>query len=329
LVTFKNRLEEVVFQIAKDVCAQRASVEHNKVIEIEATDRIEVATFSGPPKKEIDVVTAGYEPNIKLLISCMQYGSSKAEPSDVQEWGDVIRTLNKYSKGTSFLGLIVSPSGFTAGCEGWATSSNLSLIPPMKGKQLSFEFDTSLQMVRRVLSALAKRLTFPHSDLLSPPGFYNFVYDLTKDFEGRDVQKSAQHGGRYVLLRTGWLSSFGELVATLIGRSIVDAIATTQCLGLRLSEGLAFRVVRDQIQFGTDDNCAPGRRTKPLCMKNLSNDHCTFDFIKDLVRGQRLTSAGDFGSHFEFGLSNEINLGFHPGMLHVVRTRNPIELNVL
>jgi len=64
-------------------------------------------------------------------------------------------------------------------------------------------------------------------------------------------------------------------------------------------------------------------------MKNLSNDHCTFDFIKDLVRGQRLTSAGDFGSHFEFGLSKEINLGFHPGMLHVVRTRNLIELNVL
>ena len=78
-----------------------------------------------------------------------------------------MKTMNKYSAGTNFLGLIISASGFTSGCEGWATSSNLALIPPLKGKQINFEVPTSLQMIRRVLNALTNRLTFPHEELLT------------------------------------------------------------------------------------------------------------------------------------------------------------------
>ena len=302
-------------------------MEHNKVLEIARTDKIETATFSGPPKKEIDIITAGYEPDVKLLISCKQYSGSKAEPSDVQEWGAVMKTMNKYSAGTYFLGLIISASGFTSGCEGWATSSNIALIPPLKGKQLYFEVPTSLQMTRRVLNALTKRLAFPHEELLVPPGFYNFVYDLTKDFEGRDIQK--KEGARYLLIETGWLSSFGELVKTLIGRKITSVIGTTDCTGLRLTDNLAFRVVGNQIQFGHDDNSPPGKDSEPSCMKNLSMERCAFGFVKNLVEGQSLTSAADFGTHFDFGLANEINLGFYPHMLHVVRTRNPVDQNLL
>jgi len=327
LVTFKNKLEETVFQVAKDVCGQRAELEHNKVLEIETTNKIETAGFSGPPKKEIDIITAGYAPNVKLLISCKQYSGSKAEPSDIQEWSAVVKIMNKYSAGTIFLGLVISASGFTSGCESWATSSNLALIPPLKGKQTSCEVPTSLQMIRRVLNALTKRLTFPHDDLLVAPGFYNFVYNLTKDFEGRDVQKSDD--ARYVLIETGWLSSFGELVKTLIGKKITCVIGTTECVGLKLTDNFAFRVVENQIQFGTDDNTPPGKNSEPLCMKNLSNEKCSFSFVKNLVEGQSLTSAADFGTHFEFGLANEINLGFYRNMLHVVRTHNPIDQNLL
>ena len=45
--------------------------------------------------------------------------------------------------------------------------------------------------------------------------------------------------------------------------------------------------------------------------------------------GRTIVSAGDFGDHFEFGLDNEINLGFYPGAIHVVCTKNPIEEHVL
>ncbi len=65
-------------------------------------------TFVGPPKKEIDVITANIG-NITLLISCKDFGSSKAEPAHVQEWIAVANTMNAYSAGTKYLGMVVSP----------------------------------------------------------------------------------------------------------------------------------------------------------------------------------------------------------------------------
>jgi hypothetical protein len=328
-VTFKNPLEESVYRIATEVCGDLTTIEHNKVIEIEKADQVETATFSGPPKKEVDIITAGYQPNFKLLISCKQYGANKAEPSDVQEWAAIVATMNKYSKGDIFFGLIISPSGFTSGCEGWATSSNLALIPPLKNKPTKFDFETSLEMTKRVLGGFGKRLAFPHQEILSSPGFYNFAFELTKDFEARDRKKKEPQGERYKLLENGWFSSFGELVNTLIGKTIVEVVSTTECLGLKFSEGLAFRIVGDLILFGEDDDRPAGIDHEPTCKKNLSDDDCTYEFVRRLVKGQRLTSAADFGSYFEFGLTNDINLGFFPRMLHVVRTRMPIEDNLL
>lgn len=92
-MTFKNELERRTFEIAQGICTDRATIDHNKTVRIELATSPEVASFVGPPKKEIDVITAAFEksPELKLLISCKDY-TSKAEPADVQEWAAVVRT---------------------------------------------------------------------------------------------------------------------------------------------------------------------------------------------------------------------------------------------
>jgi hypothetical protein len=327
-VKFRNDLEKVVYEIAKSVCAE-AHVEHNRVIEIETAETDEVASFSGPPKKEIDVITAMFSERVQMLISCKKY-RTRSEPTDVQEWGAVVQTMNRYSGGTKFVGLIISPSGFTAGCEAWATSHNLGLIPPLKGKDFRFPQSSAVQMSRRVIGAFAKRLNFPHEALFVAPGFYDFVFGLTADFEGRDEAAAGRHGGRYSTLETGWMSSFGELVSTTRNAEIQDVVATNECLGLVLSTGLLFLYFGDRIVFGNCTGFAvPGSRIEPECRKNLDNAPYSFAELRRLVIDQKLTSAADFGTHFEFGLSNDVNLGFYPRMLYAVRTLNPPEEHLL
>lgn len=104
-MTFKNELEKRTFRTAKRVCGEDALIEHNKTLTIENASSHEVASFVGPPKKEIDVITAGFEnsPDVKLLISCQEYRQSKAEPADIQEWAAVVKTMNKYSSATRCL----------------------------------------------------------------------------------------------------------------------------------------------------------------------------------------------------------------------------------
>lgn len=330
MVKFKNELEERTFRIAESVCGQNALIEHNKTLTIEDATSYEVASFVGPPKKEIDVITAGFEhsPDVKLLISCKEYRQSKAEPADVQEWAAVVKTMNKYSSGTRYLGLIISPSGFTSGCEPWATSSNLGVIPPLKGKSLKFPADTCDQMFERTLTALMKRLHFPYADLFEAPLLYEFVYRLTEAFEGRD--KSANDfGERYKLLGKGWISSFPELVKTFKGRRLDAIEATTTGTYLNFSGGLTFHMIGGQIRFGADDRVTEGSSIAPRCEKNFHGEPCTFNFIKSLVIGQAVTSAGDWGVRFEFGLTDDLMLAIEPGRLQVYRTRNPVDENLL
>ena len=45
--------------------------------------------------------------------------------------------------------------------------------------------------------------------------------------------------------------------------------------------------------------------------------------------GQNIQSAGDFGTYFEFGISNDINIGFHLGAIHAISTKNPPDENKL
>lgn len=329
-MTFKNALERRTFEITQKVCGSASLIEHNKTIRIENADSLDVASFVGPPRKEIDVITAGFEqsPELKILISCKEYGQSKAEPADVQEWAAVIKTMNQYSAGTTYLGLVISPSGFTSGCEPWATSYNLGIIPPLKGKKLRFPADTSSQMFERVLTAFQKRLHFPHADLLVAPQFYEFVYRLTEAFEGRD-HSAQEFGDRYRLLESGWLSSFQELVKLFKGKALQGIETTSAGVSLKFSEGLMFRMVGSQIQFGRGDERIEGDRVTFRCEKNFVGEPCTFDFVEKLVIGQSVTSAGDWGDRFEFGLSDDLMLAIEPNRLHVYRTRNPVDQNLL
>ncbi len=204
-MTFKNELERRCFEIAEHALGSGVTIEHNKTIQIDAALFPEVAAFKGPPAKEIDVLLAELldRPKVVLLVSCKLL-SRRAEPAHVQEWGAVVQTMNKYSKETAYLGLVISPTGFTSGCESWATSHNIAILPPLKGKRLAFNEETVLRMFERVLVALKKRVRLRFDDLHTAPEFYDFVYRLLQDFEGHQEIASE---GRYFLRPQGWLSS--------------------------------------------------------------------------------------------------------------------------
>ncbi len=326
---FKNELERRIFEIAQRVSDDEVSVEHNKVLSIEIATSLEVASFVGAPKKEIDVITAGFRtcPDLKVLISCKDYRDS-AEPADVQEWSAVIKTMNKYSGASKYLGLVVCPSGFTSGCEPWASSYNLGVIPPLKGKKLRFTEATCDQMFERFLVALGKRLQFPHQEIFEAPQFYEFVYQLTEAFEGRDVS-AKQYGERYRLMGTGWVSSFPELVRMFMGKGIQEIDVTAAGINIRFSDNLTFRMVGKLIWFGTNDGGLGGQPVPITCEKNFSGQPCSMEFLKSLVLGQKMTSAGDWGDRFEFGLTDDLILAIEPARLQVYRTRNPVDQNLL
>lgn len=327
---FKNELERRTFEIAKLVCGEAASIEHNKTLRIEVATAPEVASFVGPPKKEVDVITAGFTQNsdVKLLVSCKEYGNSKAEPADVQEWAAVVGTMNEYSARTKHLGLILSPSGFTSGCEPWASAHNLGLIPPLKGKKLEFSAEACGHMFERVLTALGKRLHFPDESLHEAPQFYEFVYYLTAEFERRD-ELAIRYGERYRLLGNGWLSSFSEVVRTLRGKTIRDIQTTTHGVYISFSDDRSFRMVGRRIQFGYDDGKVEGESVTLACQKNFDGQPCSLDFIKKLAVGQAVTSAGDWGDRFEFGLTDDLMLAIESERLQIYRTRNPMDQNLL
>lgn len=155
-------------------------------------------------------------PKIMLLVSCKEF-VKRAEPAHVQEWAAVVRTLNTYSEGTHYLGLIVSSNGFTSGCEPWATSYNLGLIPPLKGKNIAFSPDAVLRMFRRSLAGIHKRVRLKADDLLTAPAFFDFVYSLVSDFEGHE---EVAQDGRYYTLPRNWVSSFGEMYSALAGHKV-------------------------------------------------------------------------------------------------------------
>jgi len=53
------------------------------------------------------------------------------------------------------------------------------------------------------------------------------------------------------------------------------------------------------------------------CWKNFEKESCTLDFIKSLVVGKKVSSAGDFGSYIEFGVDQKFNLGLHQKSFHI------------
>lgn len=317
---FKNKLEEDAFNIAKGLYGDRATVEHNKPMRIENALFPAVTSFSGPPKKEIDVLAAEIlkVPKIDLLVSCKEFDGTRAEPAHVQEWASVINTMSKYSGGTKYLGLILCPTGFTKGCEPWATSHNLGLVPPLKGKLIGYPYSTSLQMFERVLKALSKRVLFPHEELFTPPAFYDFCFTITGDFEGFENATMPGRKDRYFLNGSGWRSSFGEVVTTFVGRRILELFAGSDYLGIRSEGNITFRVYEDRILFGEETGSSAELTVVPSGHKTIPDEPCSFDYIKDAVLEKTITSAMDAGTYFEFGIDGMTNLGFHPPNLFSV-----------
>jgi hypothetical protein len=316
-------LERRCFEIAERVLGSGVSVEHNKTIQIESALYKEVASFKGPPSKEIDVLAAELltEPRVVLLVSCKLLSRS-AEPAHVQEWCAVVRTMNKYSDGTLYLGLVVSPTGFTSGCESWATSHNLGLVPPLKGRRLRFNDETVLHMFERVLTALRNRVRLRFADLTEAPAFFDFVYRLVADFEGH--QEGATDG-RYRLRPHGWESSFGEMYSTIRGRTVEDLEAVQGATVMRLSGATSLRFSGNRVECGRDSQLREGAPTAPDCRKNIELEPCTLDFVKSIAVGRSISSAADFGGYVEVGLDEVLNLGLHQNGFHVFSTENPIE----
>jgi hypothetical protein len=320
---FKNPLEKHCYEIAKRALGKSVSVEHNKEIQIEKALYPEVASFSGPPTKEIDILAAELldKPNVVLLTSCKQL-TGKAEPAHIQEWGAVIQTMNKYGNGTLHLGLIVCPSGFTSGCESWSTSHNIGLLPPLKGKALAFSEESVLQMFERVLCALSKRLRYSYDDILTPPAFYDFVYSMVTDYEGHEETATEK---RYFKAPKGWLSSFPEMYSSITGHTIEDLFAVKGATVMKLSSEIRLRFAGNRVDYGQVEELEGGVKVEAVCCKNIEPESCTLEFIRSIAVGKRITSAGDFGMYIEYGLDQRYNLGLHSNGFHIFSTENPIE----
>ena len=50
---------------------------------------------------------------------------------------------------------------------------------------------------------------------------------------------------------------------------------------------------------------------------------------QEFVVGQSVVSAGDWGHHFEFRLTDDLLLAIEPTRLQIYRTRNPLAENLL
>jgi hypothetical protein len=327
-MNFKNALEQRCFEIARDALGPSARLEHNKQLQIESALFAELAAFKGPPTKEIDVLLVDVldNPRITLLVSCKEL-SKRAEPAHVQEWAAVVRTMNNYSDGTVFLGMVVSSGGFTAGCEAWATSHNLGLIPPLKGRSLAFSSDTVLRMFARSLTALQKRIQLKHADLAEAPAFFDFVFSLVSDFEGHE---EAAQNARYIAYPERWASSFAEMYSSVAGHHVENLVATDRrATILSFSDEVACRFTSSNVEFGSGIEQTGENTLAPVCLKNLECEPCTLEFLKAATAGLPVTSAADFGDYVEFGLDGRFNLRMFCDGFQLVSTESPIETHRL
>jgi hypothetical protein len=323
-MSFKNELERRCFEIAVRTLGEAVAIEHNKTIQIETALFPEVASFKGPPTKEVDVLIAQVldKPKVVLLVSCKLL-SRRAEPAHVQEWGAVVQTMNRYSDGTLYFGLVVAPTGFSSGCEPWATLHNLGIVPPLKGRRLAFNEDTVFRMFERTLGALRARVRLRIDDLRTAPAFFDFVYRLVADFEGH---QEAEVDGRYLLLPRGWASSFGEMYHSIAGRKVQDLWVGHGDTVARLSGDVVLQFSPAHVMFGHNPQMQqPTPQLTPQCRKNIEMEPCTLDFVRSIAVGKKITSAGDFRNYLEIGLDQRFNLGLHEVGFHLISTESPIE----
>lgn len=177
-MNFKNDFEKKCYEICLLFLQdQRISIEHNFTIRTEKT----IISFTGNPKKEIDVITLDFPLNLKLLISCKDF-EGNVPPAAIQEWGDVLKVLNKHSILSSYFGLVVSSKGFSEGCEAWAKADNLGLIPPYRGDKNNFTEEQIFKMLQRVIHVFLKSFDRRGAAaLLDNENFYWLCYKTTAD----------------------------------------------------------------------------------------------------------------------------------------------------
>jgi hypothetical protein len=183
-LNFKNPFEGKCYSVIREALSSPdcALLDHNFVLSANQASSNPIVSFTGAPKKEIDVIAVDLSGNMSLLVSVKDYANAKVSPADVQEWGNVVYTMNEHTCSQDYLGIIVSSSGFSEGCAAWAMQNNVGLIPPFKGKQLSYDRTTILLMLRRVISVTVKLLSLPQQDLTNNRNFYWTVYKCVADF---------------------------------------------------------------------------------------------------------------------------------------------------
>jgi len=313
---FKNQFEKSIFDIAKDIFGGENA--HNKVIQIEDRTSKSTISFAGPPKKEIDVlcITISNELKIQLLVSCKDFSSSKAEPAHVQEWCSVVNTMNKYSVDSKYIGIVVSSSGFSSGCEAWASSDNIGIIPPIKGNNISFTEQQVVSMFKRFCIAISRRLKFPYDDIFEAPNLFDFCFAITADFEGFVGSNTSS---RYKRMSKGWDSNFSELVGHIIGKQIISLKFSNGKFYLLFDGNFVLNYSDNQIEYGETKEIVIENEEIPFCTKNMVNDIITFDTIKDRIAGAKITSAADFQKYIEFGVDGKLNLGLiPPNRIHIM-----------
>lgn len=177
---FKNDFEESCYNTCRTFLSnEKITIEHNYTIKTEK----EIVSFTGKPKKEVDVITLDIPNNIKLLISCKDF-KRNAPPEAIQEWGNVIKVLNEQSTVSSYFGLVVSSKGFSEGCEVWAKTNNLGLIPPYRGDKNNFTKKQVLKMLQRVIHVFLRSIERQRPEALIGDGnFYWMCYKTTADID--------------------------------------------------------------------------------------------------------------------------------------------------
>ena len=178
-MNFKNNFEKKCYESClKFATKDLIAIQHNKVIQTEKT----IVSFSGNPKKEIDVLTLNLIENVKLFISCKDFENA-VPPSAVQELGDVLKVLNENAIVSKYFGLVISSNGFSKGCEAWAKTNNIGIVPLYNGIKNNYSEETIYKMFQRIVHVFIRSIERKRiEELKNNSNFYWLCYKTILDF---------------------------------------------------------------------------------------------------------------------------------------------------
>jgi hypothetical protein len=181
-MNFKNEFERVCFEATASALGRPAlDLRHNHILTADFTPGTGIISFTGPPKKEIDVLIAELTDSLSILISLKDY-EGPAPPAVIQEWATVLRTMNTHATRRQYLGLVVSARGFTSGCVPWAMGENIGLIPPYKGKPIGYPTLLIPKMLERAIAVIQRLSAFPPHHLSDNSNLYWSLYKCLSDY---------------------------------------------------------------------------------------------------------------------------------------------------